>query len=187
MCRLRIAVYSALLLLLSACTGSRELVRPCCYQGEVELSHLESIEFSMEGGGVRGFRDIFRDFRPDDRSVLKILPFEEAAFTDVIYETADRILRAYDANEDGHIEEPELTVLYLVEIARGLDFPVEGIARPQARAITTSPAEVSGLLNFISHNKSGLNKTARQLFQELEWVGKDVRESEGGESRKGRH
>ncbi len=184
MYKLQIVIYSALLLLITACTGSTALVRPCCYQGEVVLSHLKDIEFSMEGGGTNTFREVFRDFQLDDSELLGILPFEEAAFSDVIYETADRILRAYDANEDGHIEEPELTVLYLIEIARGLGFKVEGMARPQSRAITTSPAEVSGLLNFISHNKAGLNATARQLFQELEWVGEDVRTPDGGEFEK---
>ncbi len=180
----RIPLYAALLLLLAACTANTALVRPCCYQGEVVLSHLENIEFSMEGGGTRDFREIFRGFQSDDRNVLKVLPFEEAAFSDVIYDTADRIMRAYDANEDGRIEEPELTVLFLVEIARGLGFRVVEIARPRARALTTSPAEISGLLNFISRNQARMNATARQLFQELEWVGQDVRESEGGGTRK---
>ena len=82
----------------------------------------------------------------------------------------------YDANANGFIEEPELTVLYMEEAVRGLDKPIAQLGgERRLRAIFASNADIDGLIRLVSRRRSEMNPAARVTFEELDLLRIDFR------------
>ena len=75
----------------------------------------------------------------------------------------------YDANENGFIEEPELNVLYMEELARGLDHPIERLGAEKClRAVFEPPGDIDGLIRLANRHRSKMTADARKTFDEMD-------------------
>jgi len=162
--------------LLSACASSTDLVKPCCYIGSVTLARLHDLKLSMENGRIHPFAEIFPRFHPRTGLAARVFPFARVDIRSVTYSPLDDLMPDYDANRNTVLEEPELAVLYLRESARGLGRRVEhvGGATP-IRALALARADISGLMRFVETAKPEMNARAREIFDELELLGIDLR------------
>ena len=174
----RIIAAAATMLLaitLAGCKPSTNLVRPCCYKGDVALTHLVDTNLVLEGGAIVAFGDIFPDFSADSDSFARVYPFEKADIGLVTFASLREVLPRYDANDDRILEEPELTALYVKEAARGLGYAVVRI-KPSgvSGAIATSRADVSGLVRFVERHVHEMAKPQQRIFRDLYWLGIEV-------------
>ena len=160
---------------LAGCGASTNLVRPCCYKGDVALTHLADTNLALEDGTTVAFGDVFGGFEPDPSPIGRIFPFERADIGLVTFESLRDILPGYDANGNRILEKPELTALYVREAARGLGYPVSGI-EPGGRngAIATSTADVSALVRFVERNRHEMARPQQRIFRDLYWLGLEV-------------
>ena len=160
---------------LVGCKPSTNLVRPCCYKGEVALLHLADTMLVLEDGATVAFGDIFSDFSADSDSFARVFPFEKADIGLVTFQSLRDVLPAYDANDDRILEEPELTALYVREAARGLGYPVVRIEPSGGNgAIATSRADVSGLVRFVERHVHEMATPQQRIFRDLYWLGIEV-------------
>ena len=174
----RLLISLFLLCLVSAC-ATTEPVPHCCYRGPIVSAHLDQLYFVLESGERKSYREIFPGLTADTRFFTRALAFDEADVDLVIYPTLIELLPRYDANEDTLIEVPELTVLYLVEGARGLGQPVERIelvdSGVQVRALNLPQSERGGLALYLSSRRDEMPLWYRTMFRELEDLGHDIR------------
>ena len=63
---------------LAGCKPSTNLVRPCCYKGDVALTHLADTSLVLEDGAVVAFGDVFSSISADTDSFARVFPFEKA-------------------------------------------------------------------------------------------------------------
>ena len=170
-------------LLLGGCVGSSSLIKDCCYEGDAALVYLDEVQFVAPDGKVSKFSDIYPGYAPQDRILTKSFPFRKVQISQVTYDALAVILPLYDANKNGFLEEPEVTVLYLREAALGMDHKVDHLAVGGKRydAITTSRSNVGGLMNYIDARKDSLSEEVQAEFRDMERVGLDIiqRGSEG--------
>lgn len=170
-------------LLLSACVGSTSLIKNCCYQGDVALVHLDKVQFVAPDGTTSPFNDIYPGFKLQDSFATKSFPFRKVDYALVTYDALAVILPLYDANKNRSLEEPEITVMYLREGARGMGHKVDHLAVDGKRvdAISTSGADVGGLMLYLDARMDSLTPEAQAEFRDLERVGLDIiqRGSEG--------
>lgn len=160
---------------LVGCKPSTNLVRPCCYKGEVALLHLADTTLVLEDGATVAFGDVFSDFSADSDSFARVFPFEKADIGLVTFQSLRDVLPAYDANDDRILEEPELTALYVREAARGLGYPVVRIEPSGDNgAIATSRADVSGLVRFVERHVHEMATPQQRIFRDLYWLGIEV-------------
>lgn len=160
---------------LVGCKPSTNLVRPCCYKGEVALLHLADTTLVLEDGATVAFGDVFSDFSADSDSFARVFPFEKADIGLVTFQSLRDVLPAYDANDDRILEEPELTALYVREAARGLGYPVVRIEPSGGNgAIATSRADVSGLVRFVERHVHEMATPQQRIFRDLYWLGIEV-------------
>ena len=160
---------------LVGCKPSTNLVRPCCYKGEVALLHLADTMLVLEDGATVAFGDVFSDFSADSDSFARVFPFEKADIGLVTFQSLRDVLPAYDANDDRILEEPELTALYVREAARGLGYPVVRIEPSGGNgAIATSRADVSGLVRFVERHVHEMATPQQRIFRDLYWLGIEV-------------
>lgn len=160
---------------LVGCKPSTNLVRPCCYKGEVALLHLADTMLVLEDGATVAFGDVFSDFSADSESFARVFPFEKADIGLVTFQSLRDVLPAYDANDDRILEEPELTALYVREAARGLGYPVVRIEPSGGNgAIATSRADVSGLVRFVERHVHEMATPQQRIFRDLYWLGIEV-------------
>ena len=160
---------------LVGCKPSTNLVRPCCYKGEVALLHLADTMLVLEDGATVAFGDVFSGFSADSDSFARVFPFEKADIGLVTFQSLRDVLPAYDANDDRILEEPELTALYVREAARGLGYPVVRIEPSGDNgAIATSRADVSGLVRFVERHVHEMATPQQRIFRDLYWLGIEV-------------
>ena len=165
----------ALAIALAGCKASTNLVRPCCYTGDIALMHLEDANLVLEDGTTVAFGDIFPDFSADSDSFARVYPFEKADIGLVTFASLREVLPRYDANDDRILEEPELTALYVQEAARGLGYAVVRIEPSGGSgAIATSRADVSGLVRFVERHVHEMAKPQQRIFRDLHWLGLEV-------------
>ena len=166
---------AVLAIALAGCKPSTNLVRPCCYKGDVALMHLADTKLVLENGATVAFEDVFPGFSADSDSFGYVFPFEKADIGLVTFASLRDVLPRYDANDDRILEEPELTALYVQEAARGLGYPVVRIEPSGGNgAIATSRADVSGLVRFVERHVHEMAKPQQRIFRDLYWLGVEV-------------
>ena len=163
-------------LLLGACGGSTSLIKNCCYNGDAALVHVDRVQFVAPDGTTSTFDKVHPGYAPQDSFATKSFPFRKVDYAQVTYGTLAVILPLYDANKDGFLEEPEITVLYLREGALGMGREVDHLAVDGNRvdAITTSRSEVGGLMRYLDARKDSLTPEVQAQFRDLERVGQDI-------------
>ena len=160
---------------LAGCGASTNLVKPCCYKGDVALTHLADTQLTLEDGATVAFGQVFSDFGADPPPLALVFPFEKADIGLVTFESLRDLLPKYDANGDRILEKPELTALYVQEAARGLGYPVVRIEPSGGNgAIATSRADESALVRFVERHRHEMAKPQRRLFRDLYWLGIEV-------------
>ena len=161
---------------LAGCGASTSLVRPCCYDGDVALTHLADTQLTLEEGATVAFGRVFSDFGANPPAIARIFPFEKADIGLVTFESLRDVLPEYDANGDRILEKPELTALYVREAARGLGYPVVRIEPSGDNgAIVTSRADESALVRFVERHVHEMATPQRRIFRDLYWLGLEVR------------
>ena len=165
----------ALGIVLAGCSASANLTRPCCYNGDVALTHLGDTRLTLEDGTTVAFGDVFAGFSVDTTSFGRVFPFPKADIGLVTFASLRDVLPEYDANEDRILQEPELTALYVREAARGLGYPVARIDPSGAGgAIATSRADVSALVRFVERHAPEMAPPQRKIFRDLYWLGVEM-------------
>lgn len=164
----------ALAIALAGCKASTNLVRPCCYKGNVALTHLLDTKLVLENGATVAFGDVFADFGADSDAFARVFPFEKADIGLVTFASLRDVLPRYDTNDDRILEEPELTALYVQEAARGLGYAVVRIEPGGDGAIVTSRADVSALVRFVDRHAHEMAKPQQRIFRDLYWLGIEV-------------
>ena len=165
----------ALGIVLAGCGASTNLTRPCCYDGDVALTHLGDTRLTLEDGTTVAFGDVFAGFSVDTTSFGRVFPFPKADIGLVTSASLRDVLPEYDANEDRILQEPELTALYVREAARGLGYPVVRIDPSGAGgAIATSRADVSALVRFVERHAREMAPPQRKIFRDLYWLGVEM-------------
>ena len=160
---------------LGGCKPSANLVRPCCYNGDVALVHLADTRLTLEDGSTVAFGDAFPDFDTASDSFGRVFPFRKADLGFDTFASLRDVLPKHDANGDGILETPELTALYVTEAARGLGYPVTGIVPSGAGgAIATSRADESALVRFVERHVHEMAKPQQRIFRDLYWLGVEV-------------
>lgn len=160
---------------LGGCKPSADLVRPCCYNGDVALVHLADTRLTLEDGSAVAFAEAFPGFGADSGSFGRVFPFRKADIGIGTFASLREVLPKYDANGDGILETPELTALYVTEAARGLGYPVAGIEPSGAGgAIATSRADESALVRFVERHLHEMAKPQQGIFRDLYWLGVEV-------------
>ncbi len=176
-------------LLLGAWVNTSSAALKCCYHGDVADLRLAEVKVNLEDGRTLPFGELFPDFAPSTSFFTLTFPVYRLDIARVVYPKLAAMLAQYDANDNGFIEEPELTVLYMREAARGLDQPVThlGGKRPLGAIFATS-ADVGGLIRFVNRRRSEMTPAARQTFDELDLLRRDFRidGTEPGEQGSGR-
>lgn len=179
---------AGLVLLLSACASTTDLVPHCCYPGEAALARLENVQLVMDDGSVATVAETLPGFAPSTGLFTKPFDFRRLDIARVTYASLQPVLPLYDANGDGRLDEPEITVMYLREAARGLGHEVDHLTvdGERADAITVARADVGGLMSYIERNLDAMPPEAQAIFRDLELVGLDIRrraERDSGERR----
>ena len=160
---------------LGGCKPSADLVRPCCYNGDVALAHLADTRLTLEDGSTVAFGEAFPGFGAESDSFGRVFPFRKADLGIDTFASLREVLPKYDANGDRILETPELTALYVTEAARGLGYPVVGIEPSGAGgAIATSRADESALVRFVERHLLEMAKPQQGIFRDLYWLGVEV-------------
>ena len=160
---------------LAGCKPSTNLVKPCCYDGDVALTHLSDTHLTLEDGATVAFGDVFSGFIADTGHFGRVFPFKKADIGLVTFASLRDLLPKYDANGDRVLEGPELTALYVQEAARGLGHPVVGIEPSGGDgAIATSRADVSALVRFVERHVHEMARPQQRIFRDLYWLGLEV-------------
>ena len=167
---------AAAALLLGGCVGSNSLIKDCCYEGDAVLTYLDKVQFVAPDGSVTPFADVYPGYQPQNSVLTKSFPFRREQIARVVYDSLAVVLPLYDANKNGVIEEPEITVLYLREGALGMGHKVDHLAvdGKRAGAITTSRSDVGGLMTYLEARKASLSKEVQAEFNDMERVGLDI-------------
>ena len=116
----RFALTALLSLTLTACAGTYEPSQPCCYTGDLELARVSDVYLALENGQRLSFDQAFPGYAPETGLFQSAFPFIELDIAQVTYASLLPVLPQYDANGDGRIQAPELTVLYVREAALGM-------------------------------------------------------------------
>lgn len=168
---------SALLaIVMAGCASPDTIQRPCCYEGELTLAPLRDVRFVMDDGSELPFEEVYKGFYEQDRRITTPLPFRRVAISGLVYDVLSVVFPEYDANKNGFIEEPELTVLYLREGALGMGFKVSHLkVKERVLALQTSKGDVGGLVSYVNANRAGMSKDAQALFFEIDHLATQIR------------
>lgn len=173
---LLLGVLVSLVLLVGACASPDTILRPCCYEGELTLAPLRDVRFVMDDGTELPFEKVFAGFYEQDRRITTPLPFRRINISGLVYDVLSVVFPEYDANKNGFIEEPELTVLYLREGGLGMGFKVSHLkVKERVVALQTSKADVGGLVSYVDANRAGMNKQGQALFHEINHLATQIR------------
>lgn len=129
----------------------------------------------MDDGSERPFADVYKGFESQNSNFPTQFPFRRINISGLVYDVLTVVFPEYDANRNGFIEEPELTVLYLREGAIGMNFKVSRlVVDEQVVALQTSLADVGGLVSYIDAHKAGMSKEAQTLFREIDYLSTQI-------------
>ena len=87
---------------LVGCKPSTNLVRPCCYKGEVALLHLADTKLVLEDGATVAFGDVFSGFSADSDSFARVFPFEKADIGLVTFQSLRDVLPSVRRERRSH-------------------------------------------------------------------------------------
>lgn len=158
------------LLVLGACQGTGGQYRSSyyVYEGESTSARLQDLEVTMEDGRVLPLPDVLQGYLPFSGFIAPVMNMETISIGDRRIHDPEFIalLGRYDANANGLVEIPELTVLYAIEGARGLDQPAAHLALEGQRvdALHTTAADLTGLRVFVKENRSRMTEPTRTHF-----------------------
>ena len=170
------------LILLSSCASTTEPVPPCCYTGDVALAHVRDVQLALSDGNKVGFTQAFPGYEAQSGVFTTAFPFNKVEIAQVTYGALRPVLPQYDANGNGRLEQPELTVLYIREAALGLGLGVDYVAaNERVDALVLSAGESGGLVRYVDGNLERMTPAARDIFKKLKMVGLDIR-SKGSEN-----
>ena len=131
----------------------------------------------MNDGSDRAFAEVFKGFEPQNREFPTQFPISKINISGLVYDVLSVVFPEYDANKDGFIEEPEFTVLYLREGARGMNFDVSYLTvETKVYALQTSLADVGGLVSYINENRTRMTKEAQELFNEINYLSTEIKQ-----------
>ena len=139
-------------------------------------SPAAEVEVKLKDGRTVSFGELFPDFETSTSFFKLMYPVYRLDIARVVYPHLAVKFIEYDANNNGHIEEPELNVLYMEEAARGLDHPVTqlgGTAR--VRAVFVPPGDIDGLIRLVERHRVDMKPDARKTFDEIELLRIDFR------------
>lgn len=140
------------------------------------MAPLKDVRFVMDDGSELPFEEVFTGFYAQDRRVTTPLPFRRVNISGLVYDVLSVVFPTYDANNNGFIEEPELTVLYLREGGLGMGFKIAHLkVKERVLALQTSKADVGGLVSYVNANRADMNKEARALFREIDHLATQIR------------
>ena len=163
-------------LVLTACASVYEPRPPCCYTGDYKLAHASDVYLALEDGQRLGFHQAFPGYAPETGLFQTAFPFLELEIARVTYAALLPVLPQYDANGDGRIQEPELTVLYIREAALGLGHNVAHVGtNPRTDALVLPGSESGGLVRYVKSRLAQMTPEARAVFRDLVMVGQDLR------------
>lgn len=172
--RTRAILAAASFLTLGACVTGSQPQPPCCYQGDVALAHVDEVYLALENGDRMAFDQAFPGYEPQTGPFTRSLPFDEVRIARVTFEALRPVLPQYDANGDGRIQKPELTVLYVREAAIGLGHDVNYVGtNARTDALVLPNQETGGLVRYVERNKSRMTPAAQNIFRSLVLVGQD--------------
>ena len=166
----------AVALLVSAWSPQVSAVLRCCYHGDAVEVRLADVELKLEDGRTLSFGELFSDFTPSTSFFTLMYPVYRLDIARVVYPHLAVKFVEYDANDNGFIEEPELTVLYVEETARGLDQPIAqlGVER-RLRAVFASAGDIDGLIKLVNRRRSEMDPAVRRTFDEIDLLRRDFR------------
>ena len=148
----------------------------CCYHGETVELQLATVDVKLEDGQTVAFAEIFPDFKPSTSFFTQFFPVYRLDIARVVFANLALKFHQYDANKNGFIEEPELTVLYMEEAVRGIDRPVSQLGgERRLRAVFASNADIDGLIALVDRHRARMNAAARLTFDELDLLRVDFR------------
>ena len=165
------------LILSTACASTTNLVRDCCYSGKAALTRIEKVQVVMPDGQQVRFGDLYSGFQPQTGLLTSAFDFRKLDIARVTFAPLLPVLPRYDANDDGHLEEPEITVMYIREAAIGLGYEVDhlSVEGVRADAVTVARADIGGLVSYIRDRRGSMTPEAQAIFQDLERLGIDLR------------
>ena len=158
------------------------------------LGHVSNLQLALEDGRRLRFDEVFSGYAPQEGLFADALPFLEADIGLVTYQALQAVFPAYDTNDNGHLETPELTLLYLSEVAGGLGYPVRAIHNESSTAGSTagrvfalvlSQSELGGLIEFAKSRQSQLSDRARKILVELDRLGQEILNDADGPDQSG--
>ena len=148
----------------------------CCYSGDVVHSPAVDVEVKLKDGKTVSFGELFPDFETSTSFFKRMYPVYRLDIARVVYPHLAVKFIEYDANNNGHIEEPELNVLYMEEAARGLDHPVTQLGgSARVRAVFVPPGDIDGLIRLVERHRADMKPDARKTFDEIELLRIDFR------------
>ncbi len=148
----------------------------CCYSGDSIELRAADVEVKLEDGRTVSFGELFADFTPSTSFFTLVYPVYRLDIAVVVYPRLASKFIEYDANDNGFIEEPELTVLFMQEAARGLDQPVTQLGgERRLRAIFVSAGDIDGLIRFVNRRRSEMKPATRKIFDEIDLLRRDFR------------
>ena len=148
----------------------------CCYSGDSIELQAADVEVKLEDGRMVSFGELFPDFTPSTSFFTLMYPVYRLDIARVVYPHLATKFIEYDANENGFIEEPELTVLFMQEAARGLDQPIAQLGgERRLRAIFVSAGDIDGLIRLVNRRRSEMKPATRKTFDEIDLRWRDGR------------
>ncbi len=172
----RAGIGALMMVTLASCASTSEPVTPCCYTGDVALAHVEDVKLALTDGKEVAFRQAFPGYESQPGPFTTAFPFRKVEIARVTHGVLRPVLPQYDANDNGNLEEPELTVLYIREAALGLGLNVDHVATSdRADALVLSAGETGGLVRYVNTNMDRMAPASKDIFKKLELVGRELR------------
>ena len=158
-------------LIVAGCASPNEIRKPCCYEGDLTLAPLQQVRLVMDDGSEKEFEQVFKGFYAQDRSLPTQFPVNRIGISGLVYDVLSVVFPQYDANKNGFMEEPEMTVLYVRESALGMGFKVSHLkVDDRVIALQTSAADEGGLVTFARTHRAEMTKEAQSLFGEIDYL-----------------
>jgi hypothetical protein len=171
-----VASVFAIVLLLGAWSPQSAAILKCCYKGDAVELRLVDIQLKLENGRESSFGEVFSDFESSTSFFTLTYPVFKLDIARVVYPHLAVKFTDYDANDNGVIENPELTVLYIEEAARGLGQPIAQLGgERRLRAIFASAGDIDGLIRLVNRRRAEMVPDARKTFDEIDLLRIDFR------------
>jgi len=156
-------------LVLAAWAPPSTAILRCCYHGDSPELNAADVEVKLEDGRTVTFGALFPEFESSTSVFPLYYPVYRLDIARVVYSHLFLKFSDYDANKNGFIEEPELTVLYMEEAARGLDKSITQLGdEGRLGAIFVPPGDIDGLIRLVDRHRSSMKPDAQKTFYEIE-------------------